>query len=122
MQRSLFVLFLLALTHITGWGVVSVLPVIATTVAAEFQTSLPTVFVGTSVMFVAMGLTAPWTGRAFRRHEPRTCYGYRSRDDRDRALSARSVPGPYGILGILGFDRNGRLDVPDDISLRLYCQ
>ncbi|CAN7572665.1 hypothetical protein LJR221_004115 [Agrobacterium tumefaciens] len=48
MQRHLFVLFLLALTQITGRGTVSVLPVIATTVATEFRTSLPTVFVGTS--------------------------------------------------------------------------
>ncbi|MFK3854094.1 MFS transporter [Agrobacterium pusense] len=72
MQRHLFVLFLLALTQITGWGVVSVLPVIATTVAVEFRTSLPMIFVGTSVMFVAMGFTAPWTGRAFRRLVPRS--------------------------------------------------
>ncbi|UXT39776.1 MFS transporter [Agrobacterium tumefaciens] len=72
MQRHLFVLFLLALTQITGWGVVSVLPVIATTVATEFRTSLPMVFIGTSVMFVAMGLAAPWTGRAFRRFGPRS--------------------------------------------------
>ncbi|MDP9734641.1 UNVERIFIED_ORG: MFS family permease [Rhizobium sp. SORGH_AS260] len=72
MQRHLSVLFLLSLTQITGWGVVSVLPVIAATVAGEFQTLLPTVFVGTSVMFVAMGLAAPWTGRAFRRFGPRS--------------------------------------------------
>lgn len=43
-------------------GYVSVLPVIATTVATEFRASLPMVFVGTSVMFVAMGLAVPWTG------------------------------------------------------------
>ncbi|QCL97703.1 MFS transporter [Agrobacterium tumefaciens] len=72
MQRHPFVLFLLALTQITGWGVVSVLPVIATTVAVEFRTSLPMIFVGISVMFVAMGLAAPWTGRAFRRFGPRS--------------------------------------------------
>lgn len=72
MQRQLFVLFLLALTQITGWGVVSVLPVIATTVAVEFRSSLSMIFVGTSVMFVAMGLAAPWTGRAFRRFGPRS--------------------------------------------------
>ncbi|HEY0124532.1 MAG TPA: MFS transporter [Rhizobium sp.] len=66
MQRHFLVLFLLALTQITGWGVVSVLPVIATPVAAEFRTSLSAVFLGTSVMFVSMGLAAPWAGRAFR--------------------------------------------------------
>ncbi|QAS78020.1 MFS transporter [Rhizobium acidisoli] len=67
MQRHFLVLFCLALTQITGWGVVGVLPVIATPVAAEFKTSLPSVFLATSVMFVAMGLAAPWAGRAFRR-------------------------------------------------------
>lgn len=43
----------LALTQITGWGAVSVLPVIATSVAAEFGASLPIVFTGTSVMYGA---------------------------------------------------------------------
>lgn len=72
MQRHLIVLFVLALTQIAGWGMVSVLPVIATKIAAEFGTSLPTVFLGTSVMFVAMGLAAPWAGRTFRMFGPRS--------------------------------------------------
>ncbi len=67
MQRHFLVLLLLSLTQITGWGAVGLLPVLATPVAAEFGTSLPSVFLGTSVMFVAMGLAAPWAGRAFRR-------------------------------------------------------
>ena len=66
MQRHFLVLLLLAVTQTTGWGVVSVLPVIATPVATEFRTSLSVIFLGTSVMFVAMGLAAPWAGRAFR--------------------------------------------------------
>ncbi|MGO4566902.1 hypothetical protein AB4Z52_17900 [Rhizobium sp. 2YAF20] len=67
MQQHFLVLFFLALTQITGWGVVGVLPVIATSAAAEFGASLLSVFLGTSMMFVAMGLAAPWAGRAFRR-------------------------------------------------------
>lgn len=67
MRRHFRVLLVLALTQITGWGTIGVLPVIAPKVAAEFASSLPSVFLGTSVMFVAMGLTAPWAGRAFRR-------------------------------------------------------
>lgn len=67
MRRHFHVLFLLALTQITGWGAVGVLPVIAMPVMSEFQTSLPEVFLGTSVMLVVMGLSAPWAGRAFRR-------------------------------------------------------
>lgn len=66
-RKLVRLLCILALTQITGWGVVGVLPVIATAVAAEFDTSLPAVFAGTSVMFVAMGLAAPWAGRAFSR-------------------------------------------------------
>ncbi len=46
---------------------IGVLPVIAPRVAAAFGISLSTVFLGTSVMFVSMGLAAPWAGRAFHR-------------------------------------------------------
>lgn len=46
---------------------IGILPVIAPKVAAAFGASLSSVFLGTSVMFVAMGLAAPWAGRAFRR-------------------------------------------------------
>jgi predicted MFS family arabinose efflux permease len=67
MSRHIPVLLVLALTQITGWGVVGVLPVIAPRVAAEFGSTLPSVFLGTSVMYVAMGLAAPLAGRAFRR-------------------------------------------------------
>lgn len=67
MQRHVLVLLLLALTQIVGWGVVGVLPVIAATVASDLGATLPSVFLGTSVMYVAMGLAAPLAGRAFRR-------------------------------------------------------
>lgn len=67
MQRNFIVLFILAVTQITGWGTVGVLPVIARPVATEFGASLPSVFLGTSVMYVAMAFTAPWAGGAFRR-------------------------------------------------------
>ncbi len=67
MQRHVLVLLLLALTQIVGWGVVGVLPVIAAPVASDLGATLPSVFLGTSVMYVAMGLAAPLAGRAFRR-------------------------------------------------------
>ncbi|WP_422001081.1 MFS transporter [Reyranella sp.] len=67
MPRHLPVLFILALTQIAGWGMVGLLPVMAPRVAATFGCSLPSVFLGTSVMYVTMGLAAPWAGRAFRR-------------------------------------------------------
>ncbi|MBE9603851.1 MFS transporter [Acetobacteraceae bacterium H6797] len=68
MRRNLTILAILALTQITGWGAVGTLPVIARPVAAGFGSALPPVFLGTSVMFVAMALAAPWAGRAFRSH------------------------------------------------------
>lgn len=67
MQRHVLVLLLLALTQIVGWGVVGVLPVIAAPVASDLGATLPSIFLGTSVMYVAMGLAAPLAGRAFRR-------------------------------------------------------
>ena len=67
MQRHVLVLLLLALTQIVGWGVVGVLPVIAAPVASDLGATLPSVFLGTSVMYVAMGLAAPLAGRAFGR-------------------------------------------------------
>lgn len=67
MQRRVPVLVLLALTQVTGWGAVGGLPVIAAPVAAEFGAALPSVFLGSSGMYVAMGLAAPWAGRAIRR-------------------------------------------------------
>lgn len=67
MRRHFRVLVVLALTQIAGWGMIGVLPVIAPRVASEFGISLSSVFLGTSVMFVAMGLAAPGAGRAFRR-------------------------------------------------------
>lgn len=57
MQRHLFVLFLLALTQITGTGAVSVLPVIATS-AAKFQTSLPMNLISALAPPVLAGLMA----------------------------------------------------------------
>lgn len=67
MQRHSFALLVLALTQVGGWGAVGVLPVIAPPVAAEFGSSLPSAFLGTSILYVSMGLAAPWAGRAFRR-------------------------------------------------------
>jgi MFS family permease len=71
MKGNTHVLFVLAVTQITGWGAVGVLPVLARHVATEFEATLPSVFVGTSLMFVSMALAAPLAGRAFRRFTTR---------------------------------------------------
>lgn len=59
MRRHLRVLVVLALTQIAGWGMIAILPVIAPKVAAAFGISLSTVFLGTSALFVSMGLAVP---------------------------------------------------------------
>lgn len=62
-----FPIFLvLAATQITGWGVVGILPVVAPVIAGDLRTTLPLAFTGVTIMFVAMGLSAPLVGRAFR--------------------------------------------------------
>ncbi|MGR9554123.1 MFS transporter [Rhizobium leguminosarum] len=67
MTRNLSVFLILAFTQITGWGVVGVLPVLASSIAADLHIALPTVFLGTAVMFATMGLVAPVIGRGFER-------------------------------------------------------
>lgn len=71
MRSHARVLIVLALTQITGWGMISVLPVAARLIAADFKIALPEVFLGTSLMYGAMGLASPLAGRAFRRFGPR---------------------------------------------------
>jgi MFS family permease len=67
MTRNLSVFLILAFTQITGWGVVGILPVLAPSIAVDLQTTLPTAFLGTAVMFASMGLVAPIVGKAFER-------------------------------------------------------
>lgn len=71
MRSDIRVLIILALTQITGWGMISVLPVVARLVAADFNASLPDIFLGTSVMYVATGIASPLAGWVFRRFGPR---------------------------------------------------
>ncbi|MBY5846400.1 MFS transporter [Rhizobium leguminosarum] len=67
MTRNLSVFLTLAFTQITGWGVVGVLPVLASSIAVDLHFALPTAFLGTAVMFATMGLVAPVIGRGFER-------------------------------------------------------
>ena len=67
MSKRLTIFSVLACTQIVGWGVVGLLPVVAAEIAADLAMPLPTVFLGTSVMFLAMGLVAPGVGRGFAR-------------------------------------------------------
>jgi len=67
MHRRFLVFSLLAATQILGWGTVGILPVTAARAAKDLGVDLAVVFLGTSVLFVTMGLAAPWAGRGFRR-------------------------------------------------------
>ncbi|MEO8530897.1 MAG: MFS transporter, partial [Deltaproteobacteria bacterium] len=62
-RRHLRALAILAVTQTVGWGVVGVLPVLASAIAEDLRLGLPTVFAGTSVMYVALALTARLAGR-----------------------------------------------------------
>ena len=55
-------LAVLAITQTLGWGVLSLLPVVGSTIAADLGMSLPSVFLGTSTMYVVTALAAPMLG------------------------------------------------------------
>jgi predicted MFS family arabinose efflux permease len=71
MRRHFSVLAVLGLSQTIAWGAVGVLPVLARPMAASLAVPMPWVFLGTSVMFVAMALAAPLAARAFRRFTTR---------------------------------------------------
>lgn len=72
-SQNIRVLSVLAVTQVAGWGAVSVLPVLAARIADDLGMTLPTVFAGTSAMYVTMGLCAPAAGRLFRAAGARRC-------------------------------------------------
>ncbi|CUX57222.1 MFS transporter [Agrobacterium tumefaciens] len=67
MTRNVFVFTIIAITQVAGWGVVGFLPVLASSIADDLWTPLPTVFLGTTIFYATMGLTAPIIGTAFKR-------------------------------------------------------
>lgn len=67
MRRSVLVFLTLAITQIIGWGATGCLAVLASAIARDLNRDLPSVFLGTSMLFVAMALSASFAGRGFRR-------------------------------------------------------
>lgn len=90
MSRQALVLLLLAVTQVIGWGVVGILPVLAGPIARDLQASLPSVFLGTSIMYVAMGAAAPVAIRIFRRLGTRSAM----------ALGAAGIGAGLGLLAL----------------------
>ncbi|WP_027554123.1 MFS transporter [Bradyrhizobium sp. Cp5.3] len=64
-------LSVLAITQLIGWGTIGLPAIVGRDLAADLGMSLPTVFSGTSVLYVAMGLCAPWLAKSFARHGAR---------------------------------------------------
>ncbi|MEK9285054.1 MULTISPECIES: MFS transporter [unclassified Bradyrhizobium] len=69
--RLIGILLVLAITQLIGWGTIGLPAIIGRDLAADLGMSLPAVFAGTSVLYVTMGLCAPWLAKAFARHGAR---------------------------------------------------
>jgi len=70
-SRLFGVLLVLAITQLIGWGTIGLPAVIGRDLAADLGLSLPAVFAGSSVLYVTMGLCAPWLAKAFAKHGAR---------------------------------------------------
>jgi predicted MFS family arabinose efflux permease len=64
-QNLAFIIAVLAVTQLVGWGTISLPAVIGEQLARDLSLTLPAVFAGTTVMLVVTGLTSPLMGRAF---------------------------------------------------------
>ncbi|MGY8708236.1 MFS transporter [Bradyrhizobium sp. 18BD] len=70
-SRLIGVLLVLAITQLIGWGTIGLPAVVGRDLADGLGMSLPAVFAGSSVLYVTMGLCAPWLAKAFGRHGAR---------------------------------------------------
>lgn len=70
-SRLIGVLLVLAVTQLVGWGTIGLPAIVGRDLAADLGISLPVVFAGTSVLYVSMGLCAPWLAKSFARHGAR---------------------------------------------------
>jgi predicted MFS family arabinose efflux permease len=71
-SRLIGVLLVLAITQLVGWGTIGLPAIVGRDLAADLDMSLPAIFAGTSVLYVSMGLCAPWLAKSFARHGART--------------------------------------------------
>ncbi|MCK1744078.1 MFS transporter [Bradyrhizobium sp. 139] len=70
-SRLIGLLLVLAVTQLVGWGTVGLPAIVGRDLAADLGMSLPVAFAGTSVLYVSMGLCAPWLAKSFARHGAR---------------------------------------------------
>jgi hypothetical protein len=85
-KKLLFILFVLAVTQVIGWGTISLPAVIGDQFARDIGISLPLAFAGSTTMLVVTGFTALPVGRAF------VTYGARL------VMAAGSVVGAIAFL------------------------
>ncbi|MCK1733697.1 MFS transporter [Bradyrhizobium sp. 138] len=70
-SRLMGVLLVLAITQLVGWGTIGLPAIVGRDLAADLGMSLPAVFAGTSVLYISMGLCAPWLAKSFALHGAR---------------------------------------------------
>ena len=61
------VLLVLAIAQVFGWGTLGLPAIVGHRIAADLHISLPTVFAGTSTLYVVMGLCGPLLAEPFKR-------------------------------------------------------
>src|SRR5438132_11849267 len=66
-KKIIGVLVVVAIGQVIGWGTVGLLAVVGRQVAADLHMDISAVFAGSSVLYVVMGLWAPFLGKAFTR-------------------------------------------------------
>src|SRR5258708_1942055 len=64
-NKTIGVLFVLAIAQVIGWGTVGLLAVVGRQIAVDLHMDISAVFAGTSILYVAMGLWSPILARAF---------------------------------------------------------
>ncbi|MET0675401.1 MAG: MFS transporter [Bradyrhizobium sp.] len=64
-RQIIGILVVVAIGQVIGWGTVGLLAVVGRDVAADLGMDITAVFVGNSIFYVAMGLTAPLLARPF---------------------------------------------------------
>lgn len=70
-RRTLGVLAVLAITQIIGWGTAGLPAIMGRQMASDTGLSLVTIFSGTSVLYIVMGLCAPFLGKRFAKYGAR---------------------------------------------------
>jgi predicted MFS family arabinose efflux permease len=66
-KKIVSALFVLSITQIIGWGTIGLPAIVGRQIANDLQTNISTVFAGTSMLFVIMGLCSPMLAWPFAR-------------------------------------------------------